>query len=356
MPPSPPPHIHILGLGNLSKLFAHSLSTLPSPPALTLLTHRPLLLPSSPVTLTLTRHGIPIPSPPLELSLISPQGPGITHLILTTKSPSTAAAIRPLLPRLSADSTILFTQNGVGAVEEVDALFPDGDGGGGKPTYLSAIVTHGVFSTGQFSATHAGVADLKIGPVSRTTELPASARWLVDTILASEALVATEVGADELLYVTLEKLVANAVINSLTAILRVFNGSILSPSLAPLRAALVSETSSVILAHLSSLHPNSPLSDSTTSRFSAARLGKMVERVCEATRGNRSSMLQDVEAGRGTEVGYINGWIVRRGREMGVGVGVNGGVVGMVERGEVVKLEEVGGLVERLRGGCRGRM
>ncbi|OAF55751.2 2-dehydropantoate 2-reductase (Ketopantoate reductase) (KPA reductase) (KPR) [Pseudogymnoascus destructans] len=350
--PSPTPHIHILGLGNLAKLFAHSLSLLPHPPQLTLLTHRPSLPPSSPITLVLTRNSTPLPSPPLELSLITPQGPAITHLILTTKSPSSAAAVAPLLPRLSADSTILFTQNGIGAVEEVSSLFP----ADAQPTYLSAIVTHGVFSTGQFSATHAGVADLKIGPVSgRTSELSTSARWLVDTILSSEALAATEVGADELLHVTLEKLVANAVINPLTAIFRIPNGSVLSPSLTPLRTALASETSLVILSHLSALHPDSPLPPSKAERFSVARLAAMVEGVCEATRGNRSSMLQDVEAGRGTEVGYINGWIVGRGEEMGVGVGVNAGVMGMVERGEVVKIEEVGRLLERMREGVEGR-
>lgn len=220
-------------------------------------------------------------------------------------------------------------------MEEVSALFPEG----GRPTYLSAIVTHGVFSTGLFSATHAGVADLKIGPVSPDAALSASARWLVDTILASEALAATEVGAEELLKVTLEKLVANAVINPLTAIFRVPNGELLDPLLSPLRQALVEEASAAILAHLSTL---GTLDAETAERFSVTRLGEMVERVCVATKGNRSSMLQDVEAGRGTEVGYINGWIVKRGRELGVGVGVNGRVWGMVEGGEVVKMEEVG--------------
>ncbi|KFX94656.1 hypothetical protein O988_06168, partial [Pseudogymnoascus sp. VKM F-3808] len=278
----------------------------------------------------------------LEVSLITPHGAPISHLILTTKSPSTAAAITPLLPRLGPGSTILFTQNGVGAVEEVDALFPAGK----KPTYLSAIVTHGVFSTGQFSATHAGVADLKIGPVlaggGDGKPLSAEARWLMDTILASEALAAREVEAGELLRVTLEKLVANAVINPLTAIFRIPNGGVLDPSLAPLRKALVEEASAVILAHLSTL---SAVDAAAAERFSAEALGRMVEGVCTATSGNRSSMLQDVEAGRGTEVGYINGWIVRKGRELGVETGVNEVVLGMVERGEVRALDEAGELV-----------
>lgn len=226
-------------------------------------------------------------------------------------------------------------------MDEIAALFR----ADAQPTFLSAIVTHGVFSTGPLSATHAGVADLKIGPVSSDTALSASARWLMDTILASEPLAGVEVGAEELRAVTMEKLVANAVINPLTAIFRVPNGEVLDPALTPLREALVAETSAVILAHLATL---GPLDVPTTERFSPSRLRAMVERVCEATAGNRSSMLQDVEAGRGTEVRYINGWIVRKGREMGMGVEVDEMVLGMVERGGVKGLWEVGRLMGRL--------
>ena len=143
-PPAPTHHIHILGLGNLSKLISHSLSTLPDPPLLTLLTYHPTLLPSSPITLTLTRHNTPLPSPPLGLALTTAPGAPISHLILTTKSPTTTGAILPLLPRLSSTSTILFTQNGMGAMDEIAALFR----ADAQPTFLSAIVTHGVFSTG----------------------------------------------------------------------------------------------------------------------------------------------------------------------------------------------------------------
>lgn len=54
------------------------------------------------------------------------------------------------------------------------------------------------------------------------------------------------------------------------------------------------------------------------SRFLPERLEKLVRSMAEATARNLSSMLQDVRAGRKTEVEYITGYIVRRAEEVGV--------------------------------------
>ena len=48
-----------------------------------------------------------------------------------------------------------------------------------------------------------------------------------------------------------------------------------------------------------------------------------VESVCRTTAANRSSMLQDVERGRPTEIDSINGIIVAQGNTLGVRVGIN---------------------------------
>jgi len=45
--------------------------------------------------------------------------------------------------------------------------------------------------------------------------------------------------------------------------------------------------------------------------------------VCAATANNRSSMLQDIEAGKKTEINYLNGALVRYGKETGVAAPVN---------------------------------
>ena len=48
-----------------------------------------------------------------------------------------------------------------------------------------------------------------------------------------------------------------------------------------------------------------------------------VRQVCELTRNNRASMLQDILRGRTTEIDVINGAIVAKGREAGIATPVN---------------------------------
>jgi 2-dehydropantoate 2-reductase len=55
-----------------------------------------------------------------------------------------------------------------------------------------------------------------------------------------------------------------------------------------------------------------------------------VEEVAMATAANHSSMLQDVDRGRRTEIDSINGEIVRIGSEVGLDVRMNGMLVSLV--------------------------
>jgi 2-dehydropantoate 2-reductase len=56
---------------------------------------------------------------------------------------------------------------------------------------------------------------------------------------------------------------------------------------------------------------------------------KVIE-VCAATAENRSSMLQDIEAGKKTEIEYMNGAIVRHGKQLGIDIPVNSFLTDMV--------------------------
>lgn len=278
---------------------------------------------------------------PISSSFTSP----IRNLIVTTKAADTASALKPLLSRLGPDSTILFTQNGMGVVDEVNRLcFPEVEK---RPNYLTAIVVHGVFSTGPFSATHAAVADLKFGyTLTSSPGETQSAKDLLHKIVTAEELVAKEVEPRELIAVQLEKLIVNACINPLTVIFRTLNGALLDPLITPLRRVLCQEGSAVFLKYLDA---TVGLNEELRGRFEKRRLEDMVREVTERVRENKSSMYQDFEAGRETEIRYINGWFAKRGQEYGIDVGTHERLVELVEGKKEVKMDDIGVVFPKTR-------
>jgi 2-dehydropantoate 2-reductase len=57
-----------------------------------------------------------------------------------------------------------------------------------------------------------------------------------------------------------------------------------------------------------------------------------------ASEGARNMIQQDVERGRQTEVGYLNGLVVRKGREAGVPTPVNEAILAVFPRLELGEL------------------
>ncbi|SFR32755.1 ketopantoate reductase family protein [Halogeometricum limi] len=95
-----------------------------------------------------------------------------------------------------------------------------------------------------------------------------------------------------------EKLAVNAGINAVTALARVENGALAEGPGSELAHRAARETARVARAEGVSL----------TNRRARASLAEVVD----ATSANRSSMLQDVDAGRRTEVDAIHGVVVER--------------------------------------------
>jgi 2-dehydropantoate 2-reductase len=104
--------------------------------------------------------------------------------------------------------------------------------------------------------------------------------------------------------------VVNVGINPLTGLLRVPNGALPElPAAWEVAVAAAREAWAVARAGGISL-----------ALDPEARL----RQVCESTATNRSSMLQDVLAGRETEIGALNGQVAARGEALGVPTPVNG--------------------------------
>jgi len=335
--------IHVLGLGNLGRLFAHELAIQPSPPPITLLLHRQDLVTeweTAEKKIEIKTEGVVASSSDYDVELVSQEQGGILeNLIVATKTLNTAKALSSIKHRLASSSTILFTQNGMGTVEDVtSSVFPNPST---RPYYLKSITSHGVYSLGPFRSVHAGLANVTIGrailPGQPDTRNPSQSQYLIDRIVGCSGLEAKEVEPHELIRLQLEKLVVNAMINPLTAIFNCKNGELFNRgSIVHLMRLLLAEASQVIQL-MSELH-NDP---ETASRFSTQKLETIVLDVAEKTAKNTSSMLQDVRAGRATEIDYINGYIVKRGKEQGVDCEINEKLVRLVKEGKVIGAEDI---------------
>ncbi|KAF2460647.1 putative 2-dehydropantoate 2-reductase [Lineolata rhizophorae] len=344
--------IHILGLGNVGKLVAHAIRSLPNPPPITLCFHRFDLVQEwfrGERKITLTTHGVADSQHGYDIERVKPrkdhdvQDP-IHHLILVTKAPNVVKALLSVKHRLTPSSTILFLQNGMGIVETVNRkVFSDP---AQRPNYLVGIVSHGVKSDGSsFGAIHSGAGIISLGvlPVedgpATDAQLPESSQYLAQCILRSPVLAATMQPPTELLQLQLEKLAVNCILNPITALVDARNGSLLfNFSLSRVMRLLISEISLVIrsLPELKGL-PN------VENRFSPGRLETMVVGVATKTRDNVSSMLADMRSGRKhNEVKFINGYIVQRGEELGIQCVMNYMLVHLVRgKQEIVHYEKL---------------
>ncbi|HUR67655.1 MAG TPA: 2-dehydropantoate 2-reductase, partial [Candidatus Thermoplasmatota archaeon] len=218
-------------------------------------------------------------------------------LLLTVKAYDTARALQEARPILGQRTSIVSAQNGLGNVEEVAEAADE-------RRAFSLVTTHGVTFVEPGHVKHAGVGYMRIGSPYNEH---AAAREIAGAF-ASAGLDAEF--SDRIAGEIWAKVVVNASINPLTAITGLQNGALLA--LAPLRELMqrvAEEAIDVARAE------GAPLPDDD--------LLARARKVAELTAANKSSMLQDVERGRRTEIDAICGEIVARGLKHGVDTPIN---------------------------------
>ncbi|OHW91235.1 2-dehydropantoate 2-reductase [Colletotrichum incanum] len=264
------------------------------------------------------------------------EGQGIRNLIVATKASQAIPEVDRVRRYLNDNSTIAFAQNGMcklwppyGEIYAKSRYL-----GSSYPNWLACVTTHGVTSLGRFKSIHTSEADLKIGPVF-LNKFPGKASYLSEILSRAPNLYGQAVTQDELWVLQLEKLIVNSIINPLTAILRCKNGELFLEKegvLAELINVLLLEASNVLQALINDRSTDAILQptpgEATLStkgelnrkyihqrrdllnRFSQSQLKEMLYRVGHKVRENTSSMLQDVRAGKQTEIHEFNGWLV----------------------------------------------
>lgn len=234
-------------------------------------------------------------------------------LIICVKAYDTAKAIHQALPVISEKTTVLTLQNGLGNIEKIcEAVSSD--------QVLAGTTAHGATLLGDGHVRHAGTGETVIGAVNPAGRHRAGA---VQKVFADSGIITTV--SDTITSVLWGKLLINAGINPLTAIMRIKNGQILKyPSLCSIMRRAVAEVCDITDA----LKITLPFTDPV----------KRVEEVCRATADNISSMHQDIIAGRKTEIDHINGCVVSFGQTLHVPTPVNSMLTGLVKSIEQIQL------------------
>ncbi|GLA51703.1 hypothetical protein AnigIFM63604_008316 [Aspergillus niger] len=336
------PTIHVLGLGSIGTFTAHGLKDIPNPPAVTLLLHRESLyqeyirnnrqITLKPVTGDTMHHS----DYNLEIykqgawhtPADSPADHQIDNLVVTVKATQTVSALRALRSRLSRASTVLFLQNGCGMIDEVNEhLFPDP---ATRPNYLAGVISHGVTLASPFNAIHTGASAISLGLVPRPHSQSSpntretgnqlqnrgGSEYMLHNMPVSPRLSAKSYSFSDVFQIQLEKLAVNAFCNPVCA-LHDSKNSILF-EFPKLRRAILTEISSIVLRL-----PELRGVDGVEQRFAVDRLEETVNGILERTRETTCSMVVDLRNRRETEIHFINGYWVRRGKEVGVSTAIN---------------------------------
>ncbi|HWI63396.1 MAG TPA: 2-dehydropantoate 2-reductase [Symbiobacteriaceae bacterium] len=276
--------VGILGAGALGSLFAYYLSSRTSSEV--------WLLARSPVPETVTVDGegsaavrvTAAPTEPVDL------------LLVMVKAYATADAIRWAAGAVGPETVALTLQNGLGNAEALAGFL-------GPDRVLAGTTAQGATLLAPGQVRHGGAGPTHLAPWGGDSSRAAEVASLLNQAGLPTAL---EADPRPLLW---SKLAINCGINALTALLRVPNGELLNrPGACRLMEAAAAEAGAVAAASGVML-PEDPV--------------ERVRQVARATAANRSSMLQDVERGRRTEVDAINGEVAARGRQLGVPTPVN---------------------------------
>ncbi len=221
----------------------------------------------------------------------------VALVIIFTKAYDTAAAIEHSLPVIGKNTAVLTLQNGLGNYQQIARHVP-------LPQVLAGTTTAGAAMLGVGKIQVASRGEIVLGSPAGEK---AAARRAIDVFAAAGLNARMEDDVEAILW---RKALVNAAINPLTALTGRRNGELLEDAdLRRLLGRVADETYSV--------------GEHLGIGWGEFDPRLVVEDVCRKTASNRSSMLQDVQAGRRTEIDSINGYIWRQARQQGLPAPLN---------------------------------
>ncbi len=229
----------------------------------------------------------------------TPEEAGTVDLVLViVKSYDTAGAINSVKKLLNPNGVVLTLQNGVGNFEILNEYF--------SGRVLLGITTIGAMTVAKGVFRHTGKGPIHFGEADGTVrERTRQVADVLKRMNAGDVEITTNAMGS-----VWSKVIINAAINAPGTLLRVRNGDLPSTQEGrKLISEVVQECKKIIDAKAIQL-----IFDDPEARVLA---------VCEGTAPNLNSMLQDVIAGRRTEIDFINGALAVEGEKLGVETPVN---------------------------------
>jgi 2-dehydropantoate 2-reductase len=233
---------------------------------------------------------------------------GAEIVLFCVKTTDNAATARALAPLLAPGALVLSLQNGVDNVEQIRAAA----GIEALPTVV--YVAASVPEPGRVK--HVGRGDLVFGPQSKKTERVAA--------LFSRASVPCRI-SENIEGELWTKLIWNCALNAVSALGRAKYGQIAAS--ADARKVVETVVDEVLaVARAANIHPPG-LED---PKAAIAGAFKIATQMAEAL----SSTAQDMNRGKHTEIDSLNGYVSRRGAELGVPTPVNHALYALVKLAE----------------------
>jgi len=225
-------------------------------------------------------------------------------IFISSKAYSLETLVKEYKEILSQHGSVVLVQNGIGNEEMILKILPN-------IKIYRLLTTNGALLKSPGKVKHTGPGYTKIGfpecnplPIDKK-ELETLVNCFSDSVLSADL----ENDIDLLLW---EKIFVNIGINAIGAVNNVPNGGLVeSDELKLLMGEAITESWKVARG----LHI--PV-DSSPDRYI-----EFTYSVCEKTKPNRNSMLQDLDKGRETEIGFINGKIVEYGKNLDIKTPIN---------------------------------
>ncbi|KAI8883713.1 2-dehydropantoate 2-reductase [Backusella circina FSU 941] len=274
-------------------------------------------------TISYRRNGDVLPITGFDATTIDTLNEPIEALIVSTKAHYTASALAPIASRLTPDSTILLLQNGMGISEElVNQFWPRH-----SPRILVGVNKHAIERIAPYDVVHhygyEHKESLMLGEYPINNGSSNEQSKLVDSLTRIPDMHAVLLPWPEMKVRMLRKLIINGSINAIASLLNLQNKGFAqekNPAIYSIMKSVCEEIHQVF---------NKDLPGESVDSFMES-----VMHIVDVAAETACSTVQDIRAQRLTEIDYINGYVCKRGKELGIPTPINQTLVNLVHAKE----------------------